>query len=116
MAARHQKFAPIEEYGYVHLTALQASKINALPTAQAAGVTAVDLGHGVVLARVAINDPGSGITLSLFNGASGPLIAAIKPTAHGVLDFGVLCDAGIYYTLAGTTAGSYTLVVSPLAV
>lgn len=70
------------------------------------------------LGKVVINQPGSGVSLSLYNGnpnvlpqaLNAGLFAVIQPSAAGQsFDFGCVCDYGLFYTLTGT-AGDYTLL------
>ena len=78
-------------------------------------------GHrGTFLGRLIVNQPGTGITITLYNGNpnntnaqagyQGQPIAVISGLAAGqVYIFDCTCDAGLFYTVAGTTAGDYTL-------
>ena len=74
--------------------------------------------RGTALQTIIINNPGTSITITLYNGSPNlfPLpttqgaIATISPTVNVTLAYGAICDLGLFYTVAGTTAGSYTLM------
>jgi hypothetical protein len=114
MASRHQRVEPVESYSYYLIPATAASRTQ-LPTAQAGSGPALDLGHGQVLARVVVGDPGATQVLTLYNGNTTNVVAVIKPTAAGFFDFGCLLEGGLWYTLSAGTLGSITLIVAPLA-
>jgi hypothetical protein len=70
------------------------------------------------LGRLLINQPGSGVTITLRNGAPGlsdlpasaGVFAVIQPSAAGqVFEFACVCDHGLFYTVLSGTAGDYTL-------
>lgn len=70
------------------------------------------------LGRLVVNQPGSGVTITLRNGAPGlsdlpasaGVFAVITPSATGqVFDFACVCDFGLFYTVLSGTAGDYTL-------
>jgi len=73
--------------------------------------------RGVSLGRVIINAAGSAMTLTLYNGnpaitSSAPRygpIAVITPVAGATLMFDCVCDYGLYYEYAGTSAGDVTV-------
>ncbi len=115
MTARHQKFSPIEEASYLHINAVQASRTQ-LPTAPSTSGPALDLGHGVCLVRVVIGDPGVTQVLTIFNGnVAANVVAIIKPSTAGFIDFGILLEQGLWYTLSAGTVGDFTIVCLPLA-
>jgi hypothetical protein len=55
------------------------------------------------------------MTLTLWNVNTINQVANIKPTVVGFLDYGCLVESGVWYQCTGTTTGSITLVVVPLA-
>jgi hypothetical protein len=72
--------------------------------------------RGAYLGRVLINAVGTSITLTLYNGHpsilpdAGAALAVITPAANMPPQvFDCACDKGLFYTVAGTTAGDYTL-------
>ena len=74
---------------------------------------------GVWLGGVHVNQPGTTVTLTLYNGLPGMLpkagavVAAVTISSDPVgLDEwkGANFDQGLFYTLTGTTAGDYTLL------
>jgi hypothetical protein len=116
MASRHQRIETIEAYSYLHVNAVQASRTQ-LPTTPAAGQPALDLGHGVWLQRITVNDPGATQVLTIFNGnVAGNVVAVIKPSTCGFIDFGILLEQGFWYTLSAGTVGDFTVCAAPVPV
>lgn len=68
--------------------------------------------RGTFLGGVTINAPGSGVTITLYNGHpslypdAGQVIGVITPNQDKT--YGCACDKGLFYTVAGTV-GDYTL-------
>ena len=101
MASRHQRLAPVYEYQPYHF--------NAAVTDQAVGSNT----HGTFLGGVVIGTPGTGVTITLYNGNpgnAGKAISVITPSAVDSVAFNCTCDQGLYITIAGTTIGDYTVM------
>lgn len=101
MASRHQRLAPVYEYQPYHF--------NTAVTGVAVGNNA----HGTFLGSVVIGTPGSGVTITLYNGnptGGGKTLSVIIPASTDSVDFFCTCDQGLYITIAGTTIGSYTVM------
>lgn len=101
MASRHLRRAPVYEY--------QPYRFHTVETAIPVGNNV----HGTFLGSVVIGTPGTGVTITLYNGnpgGSGVAISVITPAAVGSVDFNCTCDAGLYITIAGTTIGDYTVM------
>lgn len=71
--------------------------------------------RGTFLGKLVVNQPGTGVTITLYNGhpstspAAGAPIAVLTGLAAGqVFTYDCLCNRGLFYTLAGT-AGDYTI-------
>ena len=75
-------------------------------TAQA-GVQ-VKTGAGT-LKKVVINNPGSAMTISLYDGTSATNPIANIAAAFGTLDFNVSFATGLYVVIGGTTIGDVTI-------
>jgi len=74
---------------------------------------------GTDLGRITVNNPGSGVTITLYNGhpanfPAGTDFAMITPTASTpFFDFGCSVDHGLFYTAAAAgngTMGDFTLM------
>lgn len=71
--------------------------------------------RGSFLGSFVVNSPGSGITVTLYNGHpslapdAGTPFAVITPATGMNLAFNCAVDKGLFYTVAGTTAGDYTM-------
>lgn len=67
------------------------------------------------IGNLVVNQVGSGVTITLYNGHpsmvpdAGTAIAAIVPSAVGTIEFECRCSKGLFYTVAGTV-GDYTLM------
>lgn len=78
------------------------------------GVYTIISRRGSFLGRLVVNAPGTGVTITLYNGHpsilpdAGTPFAVITPAAGSSLVFDCAVDKGLFYTLAGT-AGDYTL-------
>ncbi|HHV58258.1 MAG TPA: hypothetical protein GXX50_10930 [Firmicutes bacterium] len=72
--------------------------------------TGVKSGPGVLHA-VAVNDSGSGMTLTLYDGTStsGTVLGVIKPTAPVTLTYDARFATGLFVVIDGTTVGDITL-------
>lgn len=70
--------------------------------------------RGTFLGKLIVNAPGTGVTMTLYNGHTsmlpdpGSAIAVVTPTAGSTLVFDCACDKGLFYTVAGTV-GDYTI-------
>jgi hypothetical protein len=70
--------------------------------------------RGTFLSSVVINNPGTGCTITLYNGHpslapdAGQVIAVISPGTDDKV-YGAALDKGLFYTVAGTTIGDYTI-------
>jgi hypothetical protein len=70
--------------------------------------------RGIFLGGFFVNKPGSGETVTLWNGhpsalpVPGVAIAVITPATGLALPYHCACDNGLFYTVAGTV-GDYTL-------
>ena len=107
MAQRHLRRAVVYEYIPYYF--------NSTKTGQQIGSGT----HGAFLGSVVISKPGSGVTITLYNGnpgGSGVALAVITPTAVASLDFNCAVDNGLYITIAGGTIGSYTVMALDQAV
>jgi hypothetical protein len=73
--------------------------------------------RGSFLGGFVVNAPGTGITLTLYNGHpslapdAGIPFAVITPATGMSLAFNCAVDKGLFYTVSGTTAGDYTMMV-----
>lgn len=121
MASRHVRGTSVGEYIPFEVHAAIAA--TRLPTTQQAnGTPALDLGHGVYLGSVVINDYGTAGTWNLVisngnPGSGGVTVANIKPTTNVTLDMNCVLDQGLWYAVtAGTGTFSVTLNVLPAAV
>lgn len=71
--------------------------------------------RAIYLGAIIVNGAGTSMTLTLYNGHPSTLPAAGTPFAVITLaagqdhTFNCRCNRGLFYTLAGTTAGDYTL-------
>lgn len=71
--------------------------------------------RGSFLGSFVVNSPGSGITITLYNGHpsvapdAGTPFAVITPATGMNLAFNCAVDKGLFYTVSGTTAGDYTI-------
>jgi hypothetical protein len=113
MASRHNRIGTVEEFAYAHINAVAASRTQ-LNTTPANGAV-LDYGHGAVLQRIVIGDPGATQVLTIYDGNTATVVAVVKPSSAGFIDFGVTVPGGIWFTLSAGTVGDFTLVVLPLA-
>jgi hypothetical protein len=71
---------------------------------------------GTYVGRLNVNTAGTSITITLYNGhpstlpVPGQVFASITPVAGASMAFDCFCSRGLFYTVAGTTAGSYTIM------
>jgi hypothetical protein len=72
---------------------------------------------GLWFGGIEVNQPGTGVTITLYNGLPGMLpkagqaVAAIQPSGVGLIEWdGTNFDQGLFYTVAGGTVGNYTLL------
>lgn len=100
MAGRrsYQRVTPVPGYQYYHINAAQASSTQ-INTAT----------HGAVLARIVINQAGTGMTLTLTDGSGGSVIAIATSSSTNPLVYEVEAINGLYYTYTGTTPGDLTV-------
>lgn len=72
--------------------------------------------RGISLGTLVVGNAGSAVTLTLYNGSPnlqpnpGTVIGVITPVAGATYIFNCNAQLGLFYTLAGTTAGDYTLM------
>lgn len=70
---------------------------------------------GSFVGALVVNAVGTGITITLYNGhpstlpVAGTPFAVITPVAGNSYPYNCWCSHGLFYTVAGTTAGDYTL-------
>lgn len=116
MASRHNRIGVIEELYPFHINAVASTRTQ-LPTTPGTGGPALDLGHGVTLARVIVGNPGSAMALTIYNGnVAANVVSVINPTAAGSIECGYVLEQGLWFTYQGTTAGDICLVVWPMSV
>lgn len=88
------------------------------------GTYTIRSANSVNLGAVVINQVGTAMALTLYNGdpalasqfpnvAGYGVLAAITPTAGSILAYGVICDYGLFYTYSGTAAGDVTITYIP---
>ncbi len=70
--------------------------------------------RGVFLGQLIINKAGSGVTITLYNGHpslpdAGVVFAIISPPTGSSIPYQCSCPKGLFYTVAGSTIGDYTL-------
>ena len=81
------------------------------------GLYTITSRNPTALGPLIVNQAGTGITITLYNGTPNlsPLpgkvgaIAAINTSEVSPFLYGCVCDYGLFYTVTGTTAGDYTL-------
>jgi len=79
---------------------------------------------GTWLGHLVVNQTGTGITITLYNGhpsvlplpSKSGIIAVINAGENTPLLYNGVCDYGLFYTVAGTTPGDYTLMYLDMAV
>lgn len=71
--------------------------------------------RGTDLGKLVINQPGSGVTITLYNGHpslypdAGTAFAVLTPAAVTSIAFDCSVPKGLFYTVTGGTPGDYTL-------
>lgn len=100
---------------YVQVTAITSTTFTAVFANTHSGTYNIVTRRGVYLGYITFNQPGTSITITLYNGYPGSqdtgngVMAAITPSAVGFIPFQADCPRGLFYTVTGTTAGDYSI-------
>ena len=92
--------------GTVEVTALPADSFVNYSTAQAG--TQIKTGAGI-LKRVVISNPGTAMTIALYDALSATNPIATIAAAFGALEFNVSFATGLFVVIAGTAVGDVTI-------
>ncbi|GAC1589080.1 MAG: hypothetical protein NVS4B1_33410 [Ktedonobacteraceae bacterium] len=75
--------------------------------------------HGDFVLRVTVNNPGSGMVVTLANGTTATaanVFAVIASSTGGDYSYEGVCDNGLYIAITATTMGHVTVAAMPMAV
>jgi hypothetical protein len=90
-----------------------ADRFHSAKEIAANGTATISQNGGCLLHAIAVNDPGSGWAVAVFNDVTQTnRIANLKPTALGTVFFDVVCPNGLSVVASGTTPGSITVSFS----
>lgn len=79
------------------------------------GAYVISSQRAVDLGMLVVNQAGSGITVTLYDGhpnawVPGTVIAAVSPNvSEPTREFKIRCNRGLFYTATGSTIGDYTI-------